>query len=587
LLRQHADNGTGLTPGAASSMSRSFAVRTPHLALAFLAAAVLLLAWPGDAAAMMRGIGFQPDDRQRTWLTAISGFSLGLALGLMVYELRARGIAIKLRRLKDLASSVDGRDGDETPRGKINHELERLSDEVLYSARRISKERREFDQQATAWQAMFAATLDSMFVLDGKGHVKDLNPAAERQFKINAADAVGKHLADLLFPLPHRALDNAAFMQDIAAGKAVGRRQELIVHCGQRQFPVEMAVAEFHVGEELGLIVTARDISAHRQTRADLKRVREQADRLQARLRGELAARRPGRDAPATLPGPEALVETPTGGTPFTLEDACGDVIRKLVVKAERKGLGFRYEDTEVQGMGLIGDASRLRGVASELIDSVIRHSTSGEVIVHFSATSKDERSIELVVSVTSTGMTVDESTHVGRPVVVLPKVSGRSKPRAIPNPDKRAVDVAGVETEVIRTADSGVVFKARMHYAVDLSRVTIDLGALAGVTTAAADDDTDPRMVAEFARAAARLRHNADKGNLGALWAQAHRLKEIWLPLAPLAEAGLVSALAHTARGGDGANARMLARRLAEALDATVRQNMTVTEADIEEPVA
>jgi hypothetical protein len=30
-----------------------------------------------------------------------------------------------------------------------------------------------------------------------------------------------------------------------------------------------------------------------------------------------------------------------------------------------------------------------------------------------------------------------------------------------------------------------------------------------------------------------------------------------------------------------------MLARRLAEALDATVRQNMSVTDADIEEPVA
>jgi hypothetical protein len=117
---------------------------------------------------------------------------------------------------------------------------------------------------------------------------------------------------------------------------------------------------------------------------------------------------------------------------------------------------------------------------------------------------------------------------------------------------------------------------------------VAIDLGALAGVAPAGGGtDETDPRMVAEFARAAARLRHNADKGNLGALWAQAHRLKEIWLPFAPLSEAGLVSALAHTARGGDGANARMLARRLAEALDATVRQNMTVTEADIEEPVA
>ena len=105
------------------------------------------------------------------------------------------------------------------------------------------------------------------------------------------------------------------------------------------------------------------------------------------------------------------------GGTPFTLEDACGDVIRQLVVKAERKGLGFRYEDTEVQGMGLIGDATRLRTVASELIDNVIRNATTGEIIVHFSALSTDERSIELSVSVTATGMTDEQSTHVGRPL--------------------------------------------------------------------------------------------------------------------------------------------------------------------------
>jgi len=275
------------------------------------------------------------------------------------------------------------------------------------------------------------------------------------------------------------------------------------------------------------------------------------------------------------------------GGTSFTLEEACGDVIRKLVVKAERKGLGFRYEDTEVQGMGLIGDSSRLRAVTSELIESVIRHSAQGEVIVHYSATSKDERSIELVVGVTSTGMSADESTRVGRPVVVLPKVNSRAKARAVPDPQTRAVDVAGVETQVITARGRGVAFKARMHYAVDLSRVAIDLGELAGVTAAVSETgEADPWLVAEYARAAARLRHNADKGNLGALWAQAHRLKEIWLPRAPLSEAGLVSALAHTARGGDAANARMLARRLAESLDATVRQNMTVTEADIEEPV-
>ena len=557
-------------------------------ALACLGALACLLAWPGEASALIRGIGLQPDSRERLWLSAFSGFTLGLAIGLMVYEVRARGVSIALRRLTDLAASVDGRFPEETPRGKINRELERLSDEVLFSARRMTKERKEFDSQATAWQAMFAATLDAMFVLSAAGKVKELNPAAERQFRITAAEAVGSHLADLLFPLPHRALDNAAFMQDIAAGKAVGRRQELIVHCGQRQFPVEMAIAEFHVGDEPGLIVTARDISAHRQTRADLKRVREQADRLQSRLRSELASRRLVRPTVESMTQVETAVAAPTGGTPFTLEDACGDVIRKLVVKAERKGLGFRYEDTEVQGMGLIGDASRLRTVASELIENVIRNAPTGEIIVHFSALSTDERSIELVVSVTATAMTDEQSAQVGRPLNLPAKAASRSKPRAGRESQRRTIDVAGVETQVVATPDRGAVFKARMHYAVDLSRVAIDLGALAGVSAPATDSaDADPRLLAEFARAAARLRHNAEKGNLGALWAQAHRLKEIWLPTAPLSEAGLVSALAHTARGGDGANARMLARRLAEALDATVRQQMSASDLELEEPVA
>ena len=76
----------------------------------------------------------QPDSRERLWLAAFSGFSLGLALGLMIYELRARGVSIALRRLTDLAASIDNRTTEETKRGNIKQELERLSDEVLYSA---------------------------------------------------------------------------------------------------------------------------------------------------------------------------------------------------------------------------------------------------------------------------------------------------------------------------------------------------------------------------------------------------------------------------------------------------------------------
>lgn len=551
-----------------------------RLTLASLPAALLVAS--ADAAAIVRALGVKPDGPERIWMIAASGLVLGLALGWLAYELKARGLSIALRRLTDLASSLDGRIPDDSRRGDVKKELGRLSDEVLYSVRRMSRDRREFDQRATAWQAMFAATLDAMFVLDANGKVRELNPAAEREFRLTAADALGCHLADLLFPLPQRSLDHAAFMQDIAAGKAVGRRQELVVHCGQRQFPVEMAMAEFRVGEEPGLIVTARDISAQRQARADLRRVREQADRLQSRLRNELASRRlsrPAREAPATL---DVVTAAPAGGTPFTLEDACGEVIRRLVVKAERKGLGFRYEDSEVQGMGLIGDGSRLHALVTELIDGVIRHTSEGEIIVHFSAVSIDERSIELVVSVTATGMGEAESRHVGRPATNEPAAKSRGGRGRAGGAVLHAVTIAGVETHVVATPLRGVVFKARMHYAVDLSRVAIDLGALAGVPPSVSRTaEADPRLLAEFARAAARLRHNADKGNLGALWAQGHRLKEIWLPHASLSDAGLVSALAHTARGGDMANACMLARRLADAIDSTVREQVNATEDD------
>jgi hypothetical protein len=73
---------------------------------------------------------------------------------------------------------------------------------------------------------------------------------------------------------------------------------------------------------------------------------------------------------------------------------------------------------------------------------------------------------------------------------------------------------------------------------------------------------------VADFVRAAARLRRNAERANLGALWAEAHRLRNPWQSHGDPAQAGLVSALAHTARWGDASNAVMLARRLADALE-------------------
>ena len=127
-----------------------------------------------------------------------------------------------------------------------------------------------------------------------------------------------------MLPPTHRSPDNANFASDLAAGRASGRRQELVAQRNDgRQFPLEVAIAEFKNGTEIGYIVNARDISTHRRLRAELARAREIA--------------------------PDASVKsTPRNG--YTLEEICGDPIRRLAARAQRKGLRFRYEDTGCRG---------------------------------------------------------------------------------------------------------------------------------------------------------------------------------------------------------------------------------------------
>jgi hypothetical protein len=125
-----------------------------------------------------------------------------------------------------------------------------------------------------------------------------------------------------------------------------------------------------------------------------------------------------------------------------------------------------------------------------------------------------------------------------------------------------------------------GSSFRFSQHLEADLSQVTFDVSAppASAQLPLIAKRSTEPaeekaRVGAEFARAAIRLRRNADRINLGALWAESHRLKGVWLRHGDPAHAGLVSALAHTARGGDATNAVLLARRLADVLEQMSRR--------------
>ncbi len=519
----------------------------------------LILGAASDAWASNAWLGAfgEMDLQRRLWLAALGGFSLAAAFAMFVFELRSRRISIALRRLTDLAASVDGRLPEETRRQRVSTELGRLSDEILYSSQRMGRERRELVARAASWEAIFAASLEASMGLDKAGVITHVNPAAERLFRVTAQEVIGKLLADVMLPPTHRSPDNASFASDLAGGRAQGRRQELVAQRRDgRQFPIEVAVAEFRNGEHIGYIVNVRDISAHRRLRSELARARE----IQ----------------------PDASTKS-TPRSAYTLEEICGEPIRRLATRAQRKGLRFRYEDTELQGLALIGNAARLRRVLANLIDSSLQVCESGELIVHLTLIPLEERELRLSASVTATGMTDEQAAMMVQPYVVQPFVSV-SPSGAVTD---RRIEFFGARVMVARAAGGGVTFQFNQRFEADLSRVAIDLSAAVETSPSAAKEKPAQNQGAtaaqhdraDFTRAAVRLRKNADKQNLGALWAEAHRLTGAWQRYAQSGgtkgngSSGLVSALSHAARGGDAVSATMLARRLANALEAAATQ--------------
>jgi PAS domain S-box-containing protein len=529
------------------------------------------------------------DIKRRLWLAAFGGLSIGLALGLLVFELRSRATAVAVRRMTDLAAGVDGRLPAESRRESVAIELSRLSDEILYTTQRVARDRREQAARLAGWEAMFAASLDATLALDAAGNIEQINPAAERLFRVKSDEAIGRAFVDVVLPPAHRSEDNACFARELASGKANGRRQELVAQRGDgRQFPVEVAIAQFNQGTAAAFIVTAQDISTQRRARAELARAREVMKRQTSAARSASATSSPAAAATTTAAG-----TPPTAGAaessnakpplqisahPFTIDATCGELVRKLAARAERRGLGFRYEDTEVQGLPLLGDASRLRRVLINLIDSVIKVAEAGEIVVHVIAVPCEARQVEVKVAVSATVMSDAQITRMVKPFVTesITRRENTAYPGRVTT--ERNIEFLGTRVALARR-NGGLTLGFGQFFDADLSRVSIDLSSPrpTGQSTVrstpqamAAAAAEAQRAGVEFSRAVARLRRNAERANLIALWAEAHRLHTMWLRHGDPAEAGLVTALAHTARGGDATNAVLLARRFAEALHRT-----------------
>ncbi len=122
--------------------------------------------------------------------------------------------------------------------------------------------------------AMFETALDCIISIDHDGRVIEFNPAAERTFGYQRAEAMGKELAGLIIPPRLREQHRRGLARYLATGEGpvLGTRVEMrAMRAGGAEFPVELSVTR--ISAEGAPLFTAylRDITERKRADENLR----------------------------------------------------------------------------------------------------------------------------------------------------------------------------------------------------------------------------------------------------------------------------------------------------------------------------
>jgi len=115
--------------------------------------------------------------------------------------------------------------------------------------------------------------LDGIITIDSRGTVTTFNPAAERIFGFAASEVIGQSV-NLLIPEPYHTQHDGYLASYLRTGQAkiIGKGREVV---GRRKngstFPMDLAVSEFHLGDQLYFTGIVRDISERKYAEAELR----------------------------------------------------------------------------------------------------------------------------------------------------------------------------------------------------------------------------------------------------------------------------------------------------------------------------
>lgn len=122
-------------------------------------------------------------------------------------------------------------------------------------------------------RALVESAVDGIVIIDGMGHIRDLNAACQRMFEYGPTELLGKNVR-VLMPSPYRQEHDGYIRRYLNTGEAriIGTTRELVA-CTKsgRLFPIELSVSEFTAGGQKMFTGVIRDLSDRRRVEERLR----------------------------------------------------------------------------------------------------------------------------------------------------------------------------------------------------------------------------------------------------------------------------------------------------------------------------
>jgi PAS domain S-box-containing protein len=142
----------------------------------------------------------------------------------------------------------------------------------------MRRSRQEALESEARKRAMFESALDCVITMDHEGKVVEFNPAAEKTFRYQKGEVIGRQLADLIIPPGSREKHREGMKRYTDSGKSaiIGRRIEVTaMRADGAEFPAELALTRVDINEQPLFTAYLRDITARKRSEELLRQVIE------------------------------------------------------------------------------------------------------------------------------------------------------------------------------------------------------------------------------------------------------------------------------------------------------------------------